>query len=399
MNRDVHPGFYRGLFFTYQKEHALFFKYTTFGYNSSPWAMLDTLSNDDVLGALAETIDCLGVKEEMPCHDLVSLLHKGDTEGCVQQLASRLGLPIRINLSFVPAGFRPDNTDGFRSSALARTDWTGHGVEGITAQVSIPERLPLFGSSSLQGYPIRVRVSENCCAFPHTFIALMAHELSHVLLACLWSPHKDCELHTDLVPIVLGLREIIRRGRKTSESTTSGNIITTHTTTYGYLTDDHFELACAHVNRILADHRRERKRLLGLATRARREAEKARWCLLTFRDYFKHLDLHPPRHMKAEHAQRVVYLHSHDESSAWESSITALCQAEQITAAFADSLDHYTNAAAENMAAQLKALAACLDEASRTRRLIEKDTRILRKYVGLLYRLKRSLAGRNTKSS
>lgn len=360
--------------------------------------MLDTLSNADVLGALAEIIDSLGVKEEVPCDDLVSLLYSEDTESCVQRLATRLGLPVRINLSFVPKGYRRSSTNGFRSHALARTDWTGRGVEGIIAQVSIPEKLPLFGSSSLQGYPIHVRVSENCCAHPHTFIALMAHELSHVLLACLWSPHKESELHTDLVPIVLGFREAVRRGRKTSESTTSGDLITTRTTTYGYLTDAHFDLACSHVNKVLAEHRRERKRLLVLTTRVRREAERARRCLLTFRDYFEYLDLHPPQFMKANHAQRVVYLHSHDESSAWESSIAKICHTVQITMDFAASIDHYTNAVTESMAAQFKTLAACLDEVHRTRRFIEKDIGILKKHVGLFYRLKRGLAGRNTKS-
>lgn len=227
----------------------------------------------------------------------------------------------------------------------------------------------------------------------------MAHELSHVLLACLWSPHKDSELHTDLVPIILGFRETIRQGRKTFERDIIGNTMTTRTTTYGYLTDEHFELACTHVDKILADHRRERERLLDLVTRARREAEKARWCLLTFRDYFKYLDDHPPRRMKAKHAQRVVYLHSHDESVAWESSITALGQAAQSTAAFAEPLKHYTKAVVESMVVEHKALVACLDEASHARRLIEKDTRILRKHVGLLHRLKRCLAGRHTKSN
>ncbi len=176
--------------------------------------MYEGLSNDDISNALAELITCFGVKEEMPFHDLVTLLRKKDTGGCVQEIATRLGLPVRISLSYVPKDFRPRTSNRFRTSALARTDWTGRGIEGITAQVSIPQHLPMFGSSGLHGFPIRVRVSENCHAYPDTFVAIMTHELSHVLLASLWSPHKDSELHTDLVPILLGFLTLFGEGER-----------------------------------------------------------------------------------------------------------------------------------------------------------------------------------------
>jgi len=153
--------------------------------------MFDRLSNDDITTALNELISCFGVKEDMPSDGLLDLLRKKKAEESVQELATRLGLPIRINLSYVPKDFRRGNTNIFGSSALARTDWTGRGIEGITAQVSIPQDLPMFGTSGLQDYVIKVRVSENCHAHPDTFVAIMAHELSHVLLASLRSPHKE----------------------------------------------------------------------------------------------------------------------------------------------------------------------------------------------------------------
>jgi hypothetical protein len=103
--------------------------------------MFDRLTNDDISNALAELIACCGVKEEMPSDDLVTLLRKKDTQGCVQEIATRLDLPVRIVLSYVPRDFRPGASNGFRTEALARTDWTGHGIEGITAQVSVPQHL------------------------------------------------------------------------------------------------------------------------------------------------------------------------------------------------------------------------------------------------------------------
>ncbi len=158
--------------------------------------MFESLSNDKILSALKELIASVGVKEDVPYDKFLSFLQRNNAEGCVQEIATQLCLPIRVNLSYVPKSFMPDHTghtDGFHSSALVLTDSTGRGIESITAQVSIPQFLPMFGTSSLQGYPIRVRVSENCYEYPDTFLAIMAHELSHVLLASLYSAQKNSE--------------------------------------------------------------------------------------------------------------------------------------------------------------------------------------------------------------
>lgn len=353
--------------------------------------MFERLSNDDITHALAELIPCLGVKEEMPFHDLVALLRKRDTEGCTQEIATRLGLPIRISLSYVPKDFRPGKTDGFRSSAVVPTDWTGRGIGSITAQVSIPQHLPMFGTSGLQDYPIRVRVSENCRAHPDTFVAIMAHELSHVLLASFGSPYKESELHTDLVPILLGFRDVVRRGRKTSESTTSGNTTTTHTTTYGYLTDTQFECAYNYVTRLLQDHARDKKRLLEVVEQVHRKIRKAARSLATFREYFRYLDSCPPERMRKEHAERVVQLHGQDYSREWESRVIAVRKSMEIAEAFVRPLTHYTTSAVEHLKTHTRILELAADELGQVTKAIVKDERILRNHVGFIYRLRRTL--------
>jgi hypothetical protein len=354
--------------------------------------MFDRLSNDEITNALNELISCFGVKGDMPSDDLVVLLRKKNTEGCVQEIAARLDLPVRISLSYVPKDFKPDNTDGFLSSALARTDWTGRGIEGITAQVSIPQYLPMFGTSGLQGYPIRVRVSENCHEHPDTFVAIMAHELSHVLLASLWSPHKDSELHTDLVPILLGFRDAVRRGRKTIESTTSGNTTTTRTTTYGYLTDSQFEFACSHVMRILERHQRDKNHLIEVVKQVQRKLRKATRVLVAFRDYFNYLDRQSPDKMRPEHAQRLVQLHTpQDYSLGWESRIIAIRKSTEVAEAFVRQLNHYKPGVVEHLRTHTRALEVASDELDQVTQAITKDERILRKYVGFIYRLRRRL--------
>lgn len=353
--------------------------------------MFDRLRNDEITTALNELINCFGVKEDMPSDALLDLLRKKKTEECVQEIATRLRLPIRISLSYVPKDFRPDNTDGFRSSALSRTDWTGRGIEGITAQVSIPQHLPMFGTSGLQDYPIKVRVSENCHAHPDTFVAIMVHELSHVLLASLMSQHKDSELHTDLVPILLGFRKAVRRGRKRIESTTSGNTTTARTTTYGYLTDSQFELACSYVTQIIERHQRDKKNLKKVVKQLQRKLKKAARSLVTFRDYFKYLDRKPPDKMRAEHAQRVVQLHAQNYSREWEARIAEVRTSQEAAESFVQVLNHYTSNAIACIKTHTQAVELATAELGEITKAITKDEKILRRYVGIIYRLRRGL--------
>lgn len=205
--------------------------------------MLERLTNADISSALDEMVMSVGVKEELPFASLVATLGTGNTQGCIQEIASCLGLPILVNVSYVSKDFKSGNSSGFRSSELSRTDWSGHGIDGITAQVSILASLPLYGSSSLSGYPIDVRVREGCSERAETFIAIMAHELSHVLLRSLRHPQSNSELHTDLVPILVGFGSCVASGRKKVRTETSGGTTTTRTTTYGYLTDSQFQFA------------------------------------------------------------------------------------------------------------------------------------------------------------
>jgi hypothetical protein len=338
--------------------------------------MFDRLSNNEISEALIELIAVLGVEDEMVSDDLIALLQKRDTKGCVQEIAVRLGLPIRIDLSYIPKDFKPGSTNRFRSSALAQTDGTGRGIEGIAAQVLIPEHLPMFGTSGLEGYTIQVQVSENCLEYPETFVAIMVHELSHVLLASLWSTHKRSELHTDLVPIILGFREVVRKGRKTIEST------------YGYLTDSQFEFACNFVTELLDRHSHEKELLLELVGQIQLALNKATQSLSAFRDSFRYLDSHPPKRMSKEHAERVVQLHGRDYSLEWEERIEGVRKIMKNAKAFAQPLYHYWTNTVEHIKTHIRVLEAASKELNQIIEATVKDVNILRKYSGFTYRLR-----------
>jgi len=72
----------------------------------------------------------------------------------VAMIAEHMGLPIVVRLKVLPKGYRADAKHGFRSQALVRSDG-GESNAGITAQVTIPRGLPLYGSSAMRGYPMR----------------------------------------------------------------------------------------------------------------------------------------------------------------------------------------------------------------------------------------------------
>ncbi len=353
--------------------------------------MFEKLRNDDLRIVLDELISLFGVKEKKPFHDLVARLKGKDTEGCVQEIATRLGLPIRISLSYIPKDFRRENTNRFITDSLVTTDSTGRGTASITAQVYIPPHLPPYGSSGLQDYLIPVRVSENCREHPETFVAVMAHELSHILLASLSHPKKSDELYTDLVPILLGFGDIVLEGRKVIKTTTSGNTTATETTTYGYLTDSQFRLAYNRVTGILKRHQHDKERLLEVVEQVSHKLKEGLQGIATFRNYLGFLDRHPPKRMKRDHAQRLVQLHAQDYSLEWESRIKDVRTITEGAESFVRSLSHYTSNAVEQLKThtrQLELASARLDQVIEA---ITKDKKILRRYVGFFYRLWRTL--------
>jgi len=184
---------------------------------------------DELRTALNQLIRCVGVREEIPSNAFASFLRREDTQGCVQLIATKLGLPVRISLSYVSEDSKTRGTERFRTTALVRTGSSGRGTEGVVAEVDIPQDLPMYGTQALKDYTVPVRISRNICKYPSTLVTLLAHELSHILLVSLFHPNKDSELHTDLVPIVSGFHGIVRRGRKRIRTTERNGVETTHT--------------------------------------------------------------------------------------------------------------------------------------------------------------------------
>jgi len=120
------------------------------------------IDNNYISNAIKELVSLLGIKEEIPILPTHRFLDTRNVKLYIEYIANYLGLPVIINLSHVPANYQARNAGNrFDSSSLAVTDDTGRGAQGITAQVSIPSDLPLYGTAALQGFPISVKISDN----------------------------------------------------------------------------------------------------------------------------------------------------------------------------------------------------------------------------------------------
>jgi len=256
-------------------------------------------------------VNTLGVKEYAPREQYIKLFQQGETQKCIESIADYLGLPIKIELTFIPRWSISTSRSGerFRSTNIVQADSNGQGNHGITAQVTIPSWLPAYGSPTLKDIRIRVKVSDDCQSQPDSFVAIMAHELSHILLGTLSHPEKDNEFFTDLTPIVLGFGSIIGRGREVSETTVSGNIRTTHTTKYGYLTDDQFAFARNKIDGLLVSYANRKNNLLKKLTVTKQHLKVLQRKRAEFKESLSLLDKNTSRRIKANDGEQIVRMH------------------------------------------------------------------------------------------
>lgn len=122
-----------------------------------------------------------------------------------------------------------------------------------------------------------------------------------------------------------------------------------------------------------------------------RKLKRSGQSLDAFCDYFKYLDMKPPNKMRPAHAQRVVQLHAKDYSREWEISIEKIKTSQDAAESYVLHLNHYTNSAMEHIKTHTKAVELAVKELVEVTREITKDKRILRRYVGLIYGIRRAL--------
>jgi len=208
---------------------------------------MDNIEDEYLLEIIDNLFPKIGLIENMSTTEISEKIDLFDIQQRVQFVAMCLGLPIRINISII----------------------TNNGTNNnIGARVFIPENMPIYGSKELVGFPVNMEIKGNITYNKITFVAVVAHELSHILLASIKSDKKTDELYTDISSMMLGFIDAIDAGRKIVNYTTyEGNIKTDHTTTYGYLDDHQFYIVKKRINKGILDckkHKQTTKKKLNI---------------------------------------------------------------------------------------------------------------------------------------
>jgi len=358
---------------------------------------MDKIDKEYIGNAIDELISMLGIKEDVAIDTILEPFSAGNIKGCIENTANYLGLPIVVSISYVPAKYQRNSRDRFDSSALATTDSSGRGVEGITAQVSIPSYLPLYGTPGLNGFPISVKISDNCLEYPETFMAIMAHELSHIVLHSLRHKQKDNEFYTDLTAMILGFSLVILGGRKHVETKNvqtknyglfSETTTETLTTTYGYLSDEQFNFAFNRIDGILKENTDSKKRLFDKVTTYRKQLSSYKRELFKFQKFVENLDKNQTKRIRREDGTKIVEFHQLD----YANRFTIVTRSnEGKLKEINDScvgLVHYTQPRLNSLQEFDDEIDTLISDLKREFDLLNNDVNTLRKYVGFIPKLK-----------
>ena len=355
------------------------------------------VKNDYIEKALSELVSVFGTKEPIDHQKIISLVRSKKINEAIKKIALYLGLPIEVNISYVPEGYQPSNNDGFQSTHIVKTDWRGRGTSGITAQVSIPPNLPLYGTSRMVNFPINVRLSENYAENPATLIAVMAHEFSHIVLYSILHQEKENEYYTDLTAMLLGFATTMRVGRKVTKkigtSTTPGILAgstTTYmrTTTYGYLSDENFNFAFNKIKTILNEQKIAKKKLIQKLDQSQKQLAKIKKLSSYFEKYLEYLDKNLNRKISKEDGYKISVFHQPGYTDNFQFVIRKKELISDNFLKFLENLKTYTPGSLKTIEEYETRLKLTNEELAKQHLLLRKDVDVLKEYVNFFYKLK-----------
>lgn len=349
------------------------------------------IPTDYIDKAVDELVQILGIKENADTQKMLSLVQAGKLQECVQEIAHYLALPIKINLSYIPTGYSATATEGFTSTQVVKTGRDGRGHQGIVAQVYIPQSLPIYGSAGLMGLPIKVKISQDCASQPATFICVMAHELSHIVLHSIMHKEKDNEIYTDLTAMILGFSYITKVGRKSVIETYSGNSTHTQTTTYGYLSDMRFVFAYSKISKLLKERMGMKRSLVERVSQSSQAIDNAKRIASSFHTFLEYVDKHCGQTFSPEDLVSLSAFHHPGYMDGFSSAVRTSQKTCDGILSGVENLIAYT---ASNLAfMQLSEEKLRLTDDTLAKHCLQTvgDIKTLKKYVGLWFRLRLKL--------
>jgi CRISPR/Cas system CMR-associated protein Cmr5 small subunit len=253
--------------------------------------------------------------------------------------------------------------------------------------VSIPSNLPFYGNASMKGLLINIKVSRNCATQPASFIAIMAHELTHIVLRSLWHKEKENEFYTDLTAMVLGFSRIMQEGRQSM--VIGGN--TEYKTTYGYLSDEQFNFAFKRIREVLDRYENLKDNLLSNIRTATNELESFRSNVSIFNSLLTLVDNERHHAITPEDMHKIMVFH---QPSYIEELAAPLRRTEKRVYEIKILSDQFTRYNRQNLIQiQLheREIRDLVAEIRSRCNLFEDNIRILKKHTGKRYNIKSRL--------
>ncbi len=355
--------------------------------------MENEISNEYIENAINELENFFGVKEPVFDENIFSLIKNDKIKDAIKLIAHQLGLPIDINITNVPNDYKSQNSDNqFHSTHLAKVHRCGSGNEGIIAQVTIPGSVPFYGSSALNGYPINVKISDNCTEHPVAFAMIMAHELSHVLLYSLNHLKKENEFYTDLTAIMQGFQNIFQNGREITKTDVEYGFVSTttktQTTTYGYLNDNQFNFARNKINSILEKNRKRKKLLSNELKKFAKLLLKYEKTLFKFKIFLEFLTKNTNKRISDDDSKKMMAFFQLGYISELDLLLKEYKGKQKIIQNFFEELSHYTKQKINQLSIYTKDLKTYSDKLKIKLVPLSKDTKMLKKYISYKYRTK-----------
>jgi len=349
---------------------------------------MEGIDNNYIENTITTLVSTIGIKDHVDGQELVSLIHSKKVKEGIKEIAEYLGLPIEIDLSYVSKEYKANNTNNFNSTHVVKTDWKGRGNGGITAQVLIPGNFPLYGTSGLNNFPISVRISENCTDNALTFIAVMAHELSHVVLHSLWHKEKDNEIYTDITAMILGFSVIINNGRKVVKTIEKLNSTETQTTTYGYLSDEQFRFAYDKIEKILDRHKKNKnsfnKKIKELGKKLRNKKN----MILYFQKYLEYLDQNLNQKISQHDGIEISAFHQAGYIDEFSAIVWIAENKLRNFILFIQDLNHYDEDRFQQIKRYEEEIKLLNTDLNSKYNKLSENINILKKYTSIIYRLK-----------
>ncbi|MCL1839890.1 hypothetical protein FWF89_02760 [Candidatus Saccharibacteria bacterium] len=222
-------------------------------------------------------IERIGINEKIDDLPIIELLVDDKIKEAAQIIAKHLRLP------------------GLSISLEYKTEAEGKEI----ATIPISPDLPMYGSSRLDNYPITINLYPGHDSNPSRLIYVLAHELSHIVLASIRFVDKSKEVHerqTDLAVLLLGFATSFKFGRDDTQGTA------------GYLPEDDFNYAYKIYEEILDSKRSARSKAIKHARYLYDGAVSVIKTIIMFDQRLDVLKSHPETRLADKDAQAVGLL-------------------------------------------------------------------------------------------